>query len=298
MTENEFILQDRMAKIKSIDEQYNLLGKGYLSFSGGKDSTVLHKLLDLALPGNEIPRVFIDTGIEYKNIVDFVKKYENKDKRIVSLKPSRNIRELLEIYGYPFKSKEYAQRLSSWKVGNRADYLIKWANGTKFASCPKKLRYQLSDDFKLKISDKCCLKLKKEPVHEWSKLNGRPIAITGMRQEEGGNRKTLHCITSKNNKVVKFHPLSVVSEEWENWFIEEYKIELCSLYSKPYNFTRTGCKGCPFALDLQRNLDILQKFFPSERKQCEIIWKPVYDEYRRIGYRLEKEDEFKLFDLF
>ena len=84
MTENEFILADRIAKIKSINESYDLLNKGYLSFSGGKDSTVMHKLLELALPGNEIPRVFIDTGIEYKNIVDFVKNMKTKDKRIVS----------------------------------------------------------------------------------------------------------------------------------------------------------------------------------------------------------------------
>ena len=34
-------------------------------------------------------------------------------------------------------------------------------------------------------------------------------------------------------------------------------------------------------------LDTLEKYFPNERKQCEIIWKPVYDEYRRIGYRLK-----------
>lgn len=41
---------------------------------------------------------------------------------------------------------------------------------------------------------------------------------------------------------------------------------------------------------------LMENLLPDERKQCEIIWKPVYDEYRRIGYRLEKEDEFKLFD--
>ena len=33
--------------------------------------------------------------------------------------------------------------------------------------------------------------------------------------------------------------------------------------------------------------DILEEYFPNERKQCENIWKHVYDEYRRIGYRLK-----------
>lgn len=32
----------------------------------------------------------------------------------------------------------------------------------------------------------------------------------------------------------------------------------------------------------------MEKLLPNERKACEIIWKPVYDEYRRIGYRLNK----------
>lgn len=30
-------------------------------------------------------------------------------------------------------------------------------------------------------------------------------------------------------------------------------------------------------------------YMPIERRQCEIIWKPVYDEYRRLNYRLTKQ---------
>ena len=28
------------------------------------------------------------------------------------------------------------------------------------------------------------------------------------------------------------------------------------------------------------------ELLPNERIRAEVIWKPVYDEYRRIGYRL------------
>lgn len=73
MTENEFLLQDRIAKIRSINEQHNLLENSYISFSGGKDSTVLSYLMDEALPGNKIPRVFINTGIEFKLIYIYQK---------------------------------------------------------------------------------------------------------------------------------------------------------------------------------------------------------------------------------
>ena len=101
----EFLLQDRITKIRSINEQYDLLSNSYLSFSGGKDSTVLHYLLDLALPDNRIPRVFLNTGIEYNKVTEFVKEMASKDDRFVLISPSQNIQEMLKEYGYPFKSK-------------------------------------------------------------------------------------------------------------------------------------------------------------------------------------------------
>lgn len=72
--DDEFLLQDRMQKIRSMNELYDLEHKAYVSFSGGKDSTVLHHLIDEALPGNTIPRVYINTGIEYKKVVAFVER--------------------------------------------------------------------------------------------------------------------------------------------------------------------------------------------------------------------------------
>ena len=72
MTEEEFILTDRIQKIKSVNEQYNLYENSWISFSGGKDSSVVNYLIDLALPNNEIPRVYINTGIDYKKTVKFV----------------------------------------------------------------------------------------------------------------------------------------------------------------------------------------------------------------------------------
>lgn len=116
-----------------------------------------------------------------------------------------------------------------------------------------------------------------------------------MRSEEGGSRSQINCVLIKDNQLKKFHPLLVVSEEWENWFIESRNIKLCKLYYPPYNFKRTGCKGCPFDLNLQNDLFTLKVLLPNEAKQCEMIWKPVYEEYRRIGFRLHCESPFDLF---
>jgi 3'-phosphoadenosine 5'-phosphosulfate sulfotransferase (PAPS reductase)/FAD synthetase len=73
MTENEFILGDRLQKIRSTIDKYGEENFS-LSFSGGKDSTVLSALIDMAIPNNTIPRVYVNTGIEYKLIYEFVER--------------------------------------------------------------------------------------------------------------------------------------------------------------------------------------------------------------------------------
>ena len=96
---NEFILQDRLQKIRQIISQYGE-DNFYISFSGGKDSTVLSALVDMAIPENAIPRVFADTGIELKMIKDFVLEMQNIDSRITMIKPAVSIKRSLEEHGY------------------------------------------------------------------------------------------------------------------------------------------------------------------------------------------------------
>lgn len=293
--DNELLLFDRVNVIKDTINKYGE-NNFYLSFSGGKDSTILHYLIDMALPNNKIPRVFINTGIEYTAIVEFVKELAEKDDRFVIIQPKVPVKKMLEEFGYPFKSKEHSYKVSQWKKGLRSPNLIKYATGANTFACPPKLQYQFTDEFKLKISSQCCNQMKKKPIHEWEKENNCHIAITGMRNEEGGQRANIKgCIlTDKYGKVYKFHPLMKVNQEFEDWFAEKEKIKFCKLYYPPFNFVRTGCRGCPFALKLQEQLDVMGLYLPAERRACEIIWKPVYDEYRRIGYRLK--DKITIFD--
>lgn len=279
----EFILQDRIVKIQSINKQYDLENNSYISFSGGKDSVVLSKLIDLALPNNNIPRVYINTGIEYIKMVNYVKFLSLSDSRIFIINQSRNIPVTLKLYGYPFKSKEHSDKVFEFKKGSRAPYLFKYLSNNSF-SCPNILRYQFTDCFNLNISKQCCYKLKKELAYKWQFNNNKSICITGMRRAEKGLRSKLSCLTNNNKK---FHPLSILNDEFMNYFVDYFNIKLCDLYYAPYNFKRTGCKGCPFNKDLQIDLDILYKLLPNEYYQCLHLWKPVYDEYIRIGYRLK-----------
>lgn len=163
--DNELILFDRLEVIKQANNKYDLEHNSYLSFSGGKDSTILHYLIDMALPNNRIPRVFINTGIEYNYIVYFVKELASKDDRFVILKPSQAIKPTLEKYGYPFKSKEHSLYLNMYQTKGEQSktyqrYISPNENRQTFG-CPSVLKYQFSKDFQLKVSNKCCFKLKK-----------------------------------------------------------------------------------------------------------------------------------------
>lgn len=75
----------------------------YISFSGGKDSTVLLHIARAMYP--DIKAVFVDTGLEYPEIRDFVKTFDNVD----WLKPRYTFRQVIEKYGYPFISKEVSE---------------------------------------------------------------------------------------------------------------------------------------------------------------------------------------------
>lgn len=51
--------------------------------------------------------VFVDTGLEYPEIRDFVKTFDNVD----WLKPKLNFRKTIDKYGYPLISKEVSEKV-------------------------------------------------------------------------------------------------------------------------------------------------------------------------------------------
>lgn len=72
----------------------------YISFSGGKDSTVLLHMAREEFP--EMKAAFVDTGLEYPEIRSFIKQFDNVD----ILKPKKTFKKIIQEYGYPFISKE------------------------------------------------------------------------------------------------------------------------------------------------------------------------------------------------
>lgn len=247
MNLNDLVLFDRLEVIRNTINKYGE-ENFYISFSGGKDSTVLHYLIDEALPNNTIPRVYINTGIEYNDILKFVREMQKSDNRIQIVNSNVHIPSMLKEKGYPFKSKEHAHKLCIYQTGGMTKSVDRYVKGlrpddslSKFA-CPKSLLYQFTDEFDLKVSEKCCDELKKKTIHRYEKQSGRYVAIIGLRMDEGGeraHRKGCVVFDSKNN-LKKFKPLNPVSNDFMEWYIESRKIKLCRLYYEPFNFKRTG----------------------------------------------------------
>ena len=86
-----------------IKEWYNYWsGQVYVSFSGGKDSTVLLHIARQLYP--DIEAVYIDTGLEYPDVKYFVKQQKN----ITLIRPEKTFPQVIKEYGYPVVSKKNA----------------------------------------------------------------------------------------------------------------------------------------------------------------------------------------------
>lgn len=96
----------QVAQTRLIEWYQKFGGKVYVSFSGGKDSTVLLHIARQLYP--DIEAVFVDTGLEYPEIREFVKTFSN----VTWLRPEINFREVIKTYGYPMINKDVSRCIS------------------------------------------------------------------------------------------------------------------------------------------------------------------------------------------
>ena len=76
----------------------------YISFSGGKDSTVLMDIIRNDM-GYDIPAVFVDVPTQYPELKEFVKRWDN----VEILKSKMSFMQVCEKYGFPLISKEVSE---------------------------------------------------------------------------------------------------------------------------------------------------------------------------------------------
>lgn len=187
----------------------------FISFSGGKDSTVLLNLTRRYID-KQMRAVFCNTGNEYPEIVRFVRNTDN----ITIIRPRYTIREVIEKYGFPLVSKEQAQGIRQAKTTRSeklrnirlhgSDRSKGWVSG-KIAD-----RWQFLIDEPFMVSEKCCECLKKRPLARYVKQSGE-VPLIGTMAGESILRKQQYIrrggCNSFGGKNAASYPLSIWTDE-------------------------------------------------------------------------------------
>lgn len=269
------ILKERMSliRIRAWYEHYK--GNVYVAFSGGKDSTVLLHLVRSLYP--DVPAVFVNTGLEFPEIVRFVRSVPN----VVTLRPRMSFRAVLERYGYPVVSKEQAKYIHEIRVTKSIHVLNRRLKGISkegkdcrhFMLCHR-WRYLLDAPFL--IGSACCRVMKKDPARRYEKESGRRPYLGTLAVESRqrtSNYVTYGCNAYGLSKSPRSAPLSfwLESDIWD--YVKLHDVSYSPIYDMGYN--RTGCVFCAFGVHLQQSDDthrnrfeLLAMTHPKLHKYC------------------------------
>lgn len=268
---------------RRIEEWYEYWqGEVYISFSGGKDSTVLLHIAREMYP--DIEAVYVDTGLEYPEVKEFIKTFEN----VTIIRPEMSFKEVITKYGYPIISKENSQYLYDIRTGTNymKERRLNGDSKGRF-KLPKKYHYLM--DSKFPISHMCCQIMKKDPVKKYEKTTGKKPMVGVMAQES--NLRKQSYMKSGCNAFNNKRPLSTPLGFWKQEDILEYifenKIKIASVYGEvlkeeektlietiiSYKTTkcdRTGCIYCAYGANQKGDERFirLKKTHPQLHEYC------------------------------
>lgn len=250
----------------------------------------------------DTPAVFIDTGLEYPEIREFVKtvdnvsvlypvKYERKGRKYIRT----NFKQVLKENGYPIISKEISQVIEEARrnaTTGKYSYRIKRLNGELLDKNGNKSIYNCEKwkflmDAPFKISNKCCTVMKKNPAKKYERETGfKPII--GTMACESQARKTawkIHGCNAFDTKRPSSQPMSFWTEQDVLEYIKRYNLPYASVYGDivqdekgKYHTTdcqRTGCCFCMFGLHLEKEPNRFQKLKETHPKIYEYCMKPL-----------------------
>ena len=278
----------------------------YVSFSGGKDSTVLLDIVRKDYPN--IEAVFVNTGLEYPSVRQFALSKEN----VTELRPTMNFRDVIIKYGYPIIGKEVSQVVQEARIGlKRGDgsyqfridrilgkgHYAPLEDGTKSQFDVSVYKFLLDAPFN--ISDRCCKVMKKNPARSYERKSGRKIILATMADESRLRRQRwlkYGCNAWDDKKQQSSNPMSFWTEQDVLTYIHTYNLTIADAYGQvvvkndgvdgqmnihdylgdyrgcQYETTgckRTGCIFCGFGItqDKQRFVRLSEQ----EPKLCDYV---------------------------
>lgn len=284
---------------EKLDEWYTAWGgQCYVSFSGGKDSTVLaylaaRYLSSFRTPPWELNLVFVNTGLEYPEIQKFVNEYADWLRRefprvtvnLHRLRPKMNITQVVTKYGYSIVSKEVAGTVYETRK-NPNCVRAKKLKGELLDKEGKPSIYNCKNwgfllDAPFLISDRCCHVMKKTPLHTYDSKSHQK-AMVAMMAEESRMRMARWMATGCNafeGKRPMGKPMSFWTEQDVLRFIVDHQLPYASVYGdivasdgeNDYDATlvdcplhctggqRTGCMFCAFGAHIEKGVNRFER---------------------------------------
>lgn len=250
-------------------------GEVYVSFSGGKDSTVLKHLVETTVGVYDVPSVFVNTGLEYPE----VRKFAISQPNVTVLTPKMRFDEVIEKYGYPVATKEQAAFVQEYRTTKSEKLRNIRLNGNKWGRGKISKRWLPLIDAPFKVSDKCCDIMKKNPVKDYEKQTGKKPYIGTMANES--KQRESNWLLYGCNAFEKKRPTSQPLSFWTEQDILEYIVRFNLPYSSVYGeikqnedgtyYTtgadRTGCMFCMFGCHLEKEPNRFQRIKKTHPKQ-------------------------------
>ena len=252
----------------------------YVSFSGGKDSTVLLDLVRKVVP--DIPAVFVDTGLEFPELRQFVKNTQN----VITLRPEISFRKVIEKYGYPIISKAVSHNVSIAKRNPEGLVKQNIFNPRKTGQYAMYKWSFLLSEAAPPVSDQCCNVMKKKPLHDFEKNTGlKPFMGTMACESKIRKDKWIkNGCNAFDLKRPTSQPLSFWTEQDILAYIIKNNLNYASVYgdilqnNKGHYYTtgatRTGCMYCLFGVHLEKEPNRLQQLKETHKNIYDYIMKP------------------------
>lgn len=294
-----------------INEWYTVNeGNVYVSFSGGKDSTVLLHLVRKLHP--DVPAVFIDTGLEYPEIREFVKTIPN----VVWIKPAMNFKKVIETYGYPLISKEVSGKIYEARskpdgsAARRFDPNGEYA--TKYDGRYSMVRWRWLLESDVPISNRCCNVMKKNPAKKYERETGRKPFIGSLACESPLRKSEWikHGCNSFDAYRPSSKPLSVWMDRDILEYIKRFEVPYCCVYGdiiglnengdivdtgscdcvnlKTTLCDRTGCVFCGFGAHLEKEPNRFQRLKVTHP----VLWNYCMKPWEKGGLGMKEILEF------